>query len=727
MDSNPFGLPLRHTLPWAIPAALTLATVAVVGLAGSAAYSYQKRLVTARTLEHLKSQSYAKKDVIASWLLDCQVDLKRLSADPRVTPLASGRAGWDRLSPEGRDAVKAALEGFAARHGFEGGVLVDEGGRRLPDSLIGETHAIAPLNSRLAKPLAGATYTARFLPSRDHGVCLELGVRVVPSSSADQVGALFVLNPWRRLFPALTMPDSYLPTSETLLLQREGDRATIVNPTRCAAHAPLTLSLPLGPDGMNSQALQGWSVQGDDRDYRGAPVLYATQYVPLTGWGVVVKADQRDVYATMEVTALLVWGLVLASFLAIGHLSYAWWNRRHKALLDDFSALGVRYRTLVESAHEGIWVWDLEGLTVFANPRLAQMLRCTQQDLARRPVTQFLGPEESDRAPFGKGPGRPFLGEEHEVRLVRADGTDLWVILSLSGLSGPDGILRGSLGLLTDVTDRRRAENERAQLLDTLDRKKTDLQRLLQELLVTQEKERRHLSHELHDELVQLLTAADSYMQGIENGLAPGGDSPSRSLLDKARTQIGKAGALCRRLIQEMRPPDLERLGLAGALSALLKGLDVPRARMVVTGDEALQALTWEGQAVLFRVAQEAFQNIRKHARAEEVEVSLDGTEAAVRLRIRDYGRGFDPASAALPNHFGLLGMRERVELAGGSLAVVSRPGAGATVDACLPLARQEVRLKVIEGGASGLTVPEGNGSAGPVDRDAGPDREKRT
>ena len=57
-----------------------------------------------------------------------------------------------------------------------------------------------------------------------------------------------------------------------------------------------------------------------------------------------VKADQRDVYASMRTTALLVWGLVLVSFLAIGNLSYALWSRRHKALLDEFSALGLRYR-----------------------------------------------------------------------------------------------------------------------------------------------------------------------------------------------------------------------------------------------------------------------------------------------------------------------------------------------------------------------------------------------
>jgi PAS domain S-box-containing protein len=252
------------------------------------------------------------------------------------------------------------------------------------------------------------------------------------------------LNPWKTLFSGLTMPDSYLASAETLLLQRGGDQAVVVNPTRCEPHAPLTVRMPLSPGGMNALALQ-WTVTEDqDHDYRGVHVLYATQFVSRAGWGIVVKADQRDVYASMRTTALLEWGFVMVSFLAIGNMSYALWSRRHKALLGEFSALGLRYRNLVESAHEGIWVWDPAGLTVYANGRLAQMFGCSQDELTRRPVQEFLGPKDEDRAIFFKQPGLPSQGEEHEVCLVRADGSELWALLSLTVCSGGD---RGLLGL----------------------------------------------------------------------------------------------------------------------------------------------------------------------------------------------------------------------------------------------------------------------------------------
>jgi signal transduction histidine kinase len=245
-------------------------------------------------------------------------------------------------------------------------------------------------------------------------------------------------------------------------------------------------------------------------------------------------------------------------------------------------------------------------------------------------------------------------------------------------------------------------EQERSELLATLNRKKADLQRLLHELLATQEKERRHLSHELHDEIVQLLTAADSYMQGVENHLSPAGLPAARAVLEKARTQIGKAGARCRRLVLELRPPDLERLGLVGALTNLLKASGAPRTQVIATEEGPLNALPWEDQMVIFRVAQEAIQNIRKHAQANEIELSIAATAERVRWKIRDDGRGFDPEAEAKPGHFGLIGMRERVELAGGTLQVKSRPGAGTEVEAHLPLIRQEARFKVLEGGEPG-------------------------
>lgn len=700
MDADQFGPPLSHELPWRAPLLLALATVAVVGLTGSAAYVYQKRMVTARTLDHLKAQSYAKNTFISSWFLDCESDMKHLAADPRLSPLASGRLQWAGLSEARRQDIKVALGEVVERHGFVAGALFDGQGDKIPGTEVGADPGFLLPSGPPYRPLSGTILSAAFRRDPSHPGSLEVTTPLgAVNGAAPRACAVFALNPWKTLFPGLTMPDSYLASAETLLLQREGGQITIANPTRCEVHAPLSIRMPFGPDGMSATAVRGGITQGQDRDYRGVAVLYATQYVPRAGWGIVVKADQRDVYATLRANAFLVWGLVLVSFLAIGNLGYGWWNKRHKALLGEFSALGLRYRSLVECAHEGIWVWDSEGRTLYANRRLAQMLGCTQEELPQRPVQDFLGPRDKDREPFLKAPGLPFQGEEHEVCLIKADGTDLWAILSLSSLFGPEGDSRGSLGLLTDLTARREVERERAELLIALNQKKADLQRLLQELIVTQEKERRHLSHELHDEIVQLLAGAGFYLQGVENNLPPAGLAPARAILDKAREQIGKAGARCRRLILELRPPDLERLGLIGALTNLLKESEVPRTQVIAADEKSLAALPWEDQLVIFRVSQEALQNVRKHAKATEVHLSIAATPAEILLRIWDDGQGFDLTAEAKPNHFGLIGMRERVELAGGALQLKSRPGAGTTVEVHLPFAHGEIRFTLLKGG----------------------------
>jgi protein-histidine pros-kinase len=138
---------------------------------------------------------------------------------------------------------------------------------------------------------------------------------------------------------------------------------------------------------------------------------------------------------------------------------------------------------------------------------------------------------------------------------------------------------------------------------------------------------------------VQLLTAADAYMQGVENHLPPAGLHSARAVLEKARTQIGKAGARCRRLVLELRPPELERLGLVGALTNLLKVSGAPRTQVVAKEEGLLNDLPWEDQMVIFRVAQEAIQNIRKHAQANEIELSIAATPEWVHWKIRDDGR----------------------------------------------------------------------------------------
>jgi diguanylate cyclase (GGDEF)-like protein/PAS domain S-box-containing protein len=121
----------------------------------------------------------------------------------------------------------------------------------------------------------------------------------------------------------------------------------------------------------------------------------------------------------------------------------------------------ARYRLIVETAEEGIWVVDEAGLTTFANRRAAQILGCSVDELMGRSLFEFI-PGAADRELAAKGPLRRGAGISPpvDVHFVRADGSEVWALLSASTISGPDGSYRGTLAMITDITGRRELEED---------------------------------------------------------------------------------------------------------------------------------------------------------------------------------------------------------------------------------------------------------------------------
>jgi len=145
--------------------------------------------------------------------------------------------------------------------------------------------------------------------------------------------------------------------------------------------------------------------------------------------------------------------------------------------------------------------------------------------------------------------------------------------------------------------------------------------------------------------------------------------------------------ASLRQLLFELRPPALDAHGLGAALDTYLTHTLEPEGIEYTVRDELSEEPPGEARTVLYRVAQEALANVRKHARASHIEVVLENSMGGWHVRIEDDGVGFAPEDEPVerPGHLGLLGMRERMETNGGRLSVVSAPGAGTTVELWLP------------------------------------------
>jgi signal transduction histidine kinase len=235
---------------------------------------------------------------------------------------------------------------------------------------------------------------------------------------------------------------------------------------------------------------------------------------------------------------------------------------------------------------------------------------------------------------------------------------------------------------LTELTDVAQALNSAAE---DIERRQRAQARLLAELVAAEEETRRRIAADIHDDTAQAVAAAGLRIDALVAELS---DPGAREAGTKARQALAEANRRLRRLLFELRPPALDEAGLAAALELYLSDSFAHDGFDWRVDDELATEPSPEVRAILYRVALEALTNVRKHANASCVEVSLERRGVGVAVRVSDDGNGFElpaPDAPAEPGHIGLVTMRERAEAAGGRFALKSTPGGGTTVDFWMP------------------------------------------
>jgi signal transduction histidine kinase len=252
-------------------------------------------------------------------------------------------------------------------------------------------------------------------------------------------------------------------------------------------------------------------------------------------------------------------------------------------------------------------------------------------------------------------------------------------------------IITLSLIYTANVLEKRRQaqllSSEQARI-DALDQLRTELlareqmrQGLMRSIVLAQEDERARIARELHDETSQTLTAFTFHLAVLRQ-LEPRNDK-ARQQLEYLQTLSRQMSQDIYRLVRDLRPAQLDDLGLVAALQYLISETEKRTGLITalhVSGDKRrLDALV---ETVLFRVAQESLTNVARHAGVQSARLYLAFLPERVTLRIEDDGQGFDPAVAVSPSGgLGLVGIRERVESIGGNLYVDSAPGFGTRVE----------------------------------------------
>lgn len=269
---------------------------------------------------------------------------------------------------------------------------------------------------------------------------------------------------------------------------------------------------------------------------------------------------------------------------------------------------------------------------------------------------------------------------------------------------------RGELGQLARAFDEmaaalqeRQGEAERAKSelhasLVVLQTSDDERKRLLSHLTQAQEQERGRIASDIHDDSIQAMTAVGIRLETLRRRLT---DAEQLRVLEELEETVVLSIARLRHLLFELRPPVLDREGLAPALRVYLEELNEETGVAYEIDNRLTVEPPEETRRILYRIAQEALTNVRKHARARRVAVVLEEEGRGFRVRVQDDGQGFSMEERAqqAPGHLGFTAMRERAELGGGWWRIASIPRRGTAVEFWLPA--REARLRLQEEGAS--------------------------
>jgi len=218
------------------------------------------------------------------------------------------------------------------------------------------------------------------------------------------------------------------------------------------------------------------------------------------------------------------------------------------------------------------------------------------------------------------------------------------------------------------------------------------LRHLSHQILQAQEEERRRVSRELHDEILQTLTGINVHLATFKNDVAINPKGLKRKIT-AAQRFVEKSVDIVRQFARELRPTLLDDLGLIPALHSYMRdvmkhtGL---RIHLTSFTRGRVEELDNDKRTVLYRVAQEAITNVVRHAQASRIDVCIQKLRGAICIEIKDDGKSFRAnriLSAAEHKRLGLICMRERVEMVGGTFSIKSEPGQGTLIRAEIPFA----------------------------------------
>lgn len=380
-----------------------------------------------------------------------------------------------------------------------------------------------------------------------------------------------------------------------------------------------------------------------------------------------------------------------------------------------FRESDARLRLMMESVEDyAIMMLDANGHIEMWNTGAERTFGYSAEEVIGQHVRIIFTPEDRRREiPSAEMQSAREKGRAADERWhIRKGGTRFYVSGVLTPLIDPDGVVTGYVKIARDLTQQRQIEEELRRTNDELEvrvRERTfelakvneslrdeiseriqterDRVRLLRQIVRAQEDERRRIARDIHDQVGQQMTALRLNLAAIDQGYS--GDGEIREKLEQTKAIAERLDADVDFLAWELRPAALDDIGVAEAMGSFVRqwsrysGVE---GQFHTTGLDK-ERLSPETETNLYRIMQEALNNTMKYAQATRVDVLLERRDNQVVLIIEDNGAGFDPNESMVGDQkgMGLIGMRERAALVGGTLQIESRRNKGTTIFVRVP------------------------------------------
>jgi PAS domain S-box-containing protein len=338
------------------------------------------------------------------------------------------------------------------------------------------------------------------------------------------------------------------------------------------------------------------------------------------------------------------------------------------------------FRTSFENATVGVCLVSTDGRFLSVNHTLCEMLGYSKEEMEHMSFNDITLEED-------KHLGSTFISNavnggtktgHFEKRYIHKDGRLIWAFVSSALSRQPGEGRRFFITHIQDITERKLAEEQ-------LRAKSEQLRALTSSLRSAREAEGIRIAREIHDELGSALTSLKWDLEEMDKMASRVGDnalsSPLHGKISAMRALIDMTIDVVRRISAELRPSILDDLGLAAAVEWQAQQFQARTGILcIIDCSDSHIDLDPERSTAIFRIFQEALTNVLRHAQATRIDVSLDEEDGEILLRIQDNGRGILESERTGLGSLGLLGMRERADLIGGSLEIVGIQGTGTTV-----------------------------------------------